>query len=197
MDPFEEPPDATPLAPVERDGLKQYWITTRNDLNIAEQDNIGKGMNWARRQRAPTPSAMLREAFALQLHKRMFGDVWNWAGAYRSTERNIGIAAFQIPTATNHVFGDVKYWIANNSFGSDEIAIRLHHRLVAIHPFPNGNGRHSRFMADLLCERLGAQPFKWSGGNLTNTGELRTAYVSALRSADNHDIEPLLNFART
>jgi Fic-DOC domain mobile mystery protein B len=197
MDPFEEPPDATPLAPVERDGLKQHWITTRNDLNIAEQDNISKGMNWARRQRSPTSSAMLSEEFTLRLHKRMFGDVWNWAGTYRSTERNIGIEALQIPVATNHLFGDVRYWIENNTFDMDEIAIRLHHRLVAIHPFPNGNGRLSRFMADLLCERLGAQPFKWSGGNLTNTGELRTAYVSALRSADNHDIEPLLKFART
>ena len=127
----------------------------------------------------------------------MFGDVWKWAGKYRQTERNIGISAARIPAEMPMMFDDIRYWVDNNTFPADEIAIRLHHRLVAIHPFPNGNGRHARLMADLLVERLGGWAFTWGGGSLANVGELRTKYISALRKADGNAIEPLVAFART
>jgi Fic-DOC domain mobile mystery protein B len=192
---FNEPPDATPLNPEERDGLKQPWVLTRSDLNTVEQSNILKGMNWARRRRRKSPQAILSEPFLLQLHKHMFDEVWDWAGTFRTSERNIGIQAFKIQLVVNQLFGDVQYWIENKSFNVQEIAIRFHHQLVSIHPFPNGNGRHSRFMADLLNERLGGQPFKWSGGSLADTGQLRTAYITALRAADSGDIVPLINFS--
>jgi Fic-DOC domain mobile mystery protein B len=194
---FQEPDGATPLQSSEREGLKQHWITTRGDLNIAEQDNILKGMYWANRQQRKATNELLQESFILRLHREMFGDVWQWGGSYRLAERHIGIEAFQIKETLSQMLGDVRYWIDHKTFAPDEIAIRLHHRLVAIHPFPNGNGRHSRQMADLLVERLGGNAFSWGGGSLIETGELRRAYISALQAADAHDIAPLVRFART
>jgi Fic-DOC domain mobile mystery protein B len=193
---FQEPDDATPLEPEERLGLKQSWITHRSDLNEAEQDNIIKGAAWARARRQRNRD-LLTPDFANTLHKRMFGDVWDWAGTYRLTERNIGIEAHRIANDLGMMFDDVRYWVDNKTFPPDEIAVRLHHRLVAIHPFPNGNGRHARMMADLLIERLGGQSFTWGGGGgLHDVGELRAQYIAALRAADNHDISLLLQFAR-
>lgn len=193
---FQEPEDATPLAPEEREGLKQSWITIRRDLNEAEEENIVKGAAWARRSRGLTVTKLLTAGFVKNLHKRMFSDVWKWAGTFRLTGRNIGIEAYRIPEELASMLGDVRYWAEHKTFPPDEIAIRLHHRLVAIHPFPNGNGRHARLIADLLIERLGRQPFSWGGGRLADAGALRAKYIAALHAADNHDVEPLLTFAR-
>lgn len=194
---FQEPDDATPLEPGERDSLLQTWITHRHDLNEAEQENIVNGAAWARRRRGLKAVDLLNDEFARTLHKRMFGDVWKWAGAYRRTERNIGTVAYRIPMEMGALFDDARYWAEHATYPPDEIAIRLHHRLVAIHPFPNGNGRHARMMADLLIERLGGEPFSWGGGSLADTGELRARYVAALQAADGHNIGPLLAFARS
>ncbi|OWV98078.1 mobile mystery protein B [Rhizobium sp. R693] len=194
---FQEPEDATPLEPQEREGLLQTWITHRRDLNEAEQENIVEGAAWARGRRRLPLERMLSEDFMRTLHKRMFGDVWQWAGTFRATERNIGVQAYRIGMELASLLSDVRYWIEHETFPPDEIAIRFHHRLVAIHPFPNGNGRHARLAADLLIERLGGDPFTWGGGSLANVGELRARYVAALRAADNHDIALLLEFARS
>lgn len=194
---FQEPEDATPLAPEEREGLKQSWITHRGDLNEAEQANILKGIAWVKRRRELAVNDLLDDKFALLLHKNIFGDVWTWAGAYRLTERNIGIEAYRIPIEVRGMFDDVRYRVEHSSHSPDEIAVRLHHRLAAIHPFPNGNGRHARLMADVLIERFGSKPFSWGGGSLTDTGTLRARYVAALQAADGHDIGPLLAFARS
>jgi Fic-DOC domain mobile mystery protein B len=194
---FQEPDDATPLEPEERDALLQSWITHRRDLNEAEQENIVKGAAWARSRRSRKAADLLTVDFALSLHKRMFGDVWSWAGAYRQTARNIGIDAYRIPADMPMMFDDIGYWVEHGTYPPDETAVRLHHRLVAIHPFPNGNGRHARLMADLLIERLGGKTFTWGGGSLADVGKLRARYVEALRAADNHDIGPLLAFARS
>lgn len=194
---FQEPEDATPLEPQEREGLLQTWITHRRDLNEAEEENIVEGAAWARGRRRLPLERMLSEDFMRMLHKRMFGDVWQWAGTFRATERNIGIQAYRIGIELASLLNDVRYWIEHETFPPDEIAIRFHHRLVAIHPFPNGNGRHARLAADLLIERLGGSPFSWGGGSLANVGELRARYVAALRAADNHDIAPLIEFARS
>ena len=123
--------------PEEREGLKQSWITTRRDLNEAEQENIVMGAAWARRSRGLTVTKLLTAGFVKSLHKRMFGDVWKWAGTFRLTGRNIGIEAYRIPEELAAMLGDVRYWAGYKTFPPDEIAIRLHHRLVAIHPFPN------------------------------------------------------------
>jgi Fic-DOC domain mobile mystery protein B len=196
-DAFDEPEDATPLEPEERAGLVQSWITSRHDLNLAEQDNIIKAVAWARRSRRVKIDALLSADFARGLHKRMFGEVWRWAGQYRTTERNIGVDAWRIAAELPAFFDDAHYWTTHETYAPDEIAIRLHHRLVFIHPFPNGNGRHARLLADMLIERLGGKVFSWGGGQLQSTSELRARYVAALRAADAHDILPLLAFARS
>ncbi len=191
---FDEPDDATQLEPEERDGLLQTWITYRSELNEAEQTNIAAGTAWAYRQRRRD---ILTDTFIKQLHGRMFGDVWAWAGDYRRTERNIGIDPIHIPVEIRMVLDDASYWVENETYPPDEIAVRFHHRLVAIHPFPNGNGRTTRLMADLLAVQLGREPFTWGSVGLTDVSETRTRYIAALRTADNHEIGPLLEFARS
>ena len=139
----------------------------------------------------------LDERFVLHLHKRMFGDVWNWAGKFRLTERNIGFNPYQIGPELRSLVDEARYWLVHDSFPPDELVARFHHRLVLIHPFPNGNGRHGRLAADLLARQLGRPPFSWGAGDLIGTGEIRKRYVAALRSADSHDLGPLLDFIRS
>ncbi len=127
----------------------------------------------------------------------MFGDVWAWAGDYRGTERNLGVDPVRIPVELCIVLDDARYWVENKTYPPDELAVRLHHRLVAIHPFPNGNGRTTRLVADLLAVQLERDPFTWGRASLTDASETRTQYIAALRAADNHDIGPLLEFARS
>ncbi len=191
---FIEPDNATPLGPDEKAGLKQSWITSRADLNAAEQDNIDKAVAWAFRNRRVE---ILTVDFATKLHRQMFGEVWAWAGAYRRTDLNIGVAPHRIAEEAALLFDDARFWAGNHSFEPDEIAVRLHHRLVFIHPFANGNGRHSRLMADLLIRRLGGAAFTWGGGAISDIGEIRRAYISALRAADANNYESLIAFARS
>lgn len=184
----------TPLEAEEREQLIPTYITTRAELNEAEQVNITRASLWLRRARSVD---VLDDAFLRDLHKRMFGEVWKWAGQYRKTPRNIGIDAYRIPMAVRELVHDARYWVDNGTYPPDEIAIRFSHRLVSIHPFPNGNGRHSRLVADLLAMELGKPRFTWGRANLVDPGETRRAYVAALRAADGGEIEPLLAFARS
>lgn len=190
---FEEPDNATPLTPDERKGLLPSDITYRSELNRAEQENIARAQDWALSRRRD----VLTERFVKDLHGRMLGDVWRWAGDFRTSERNIGIAYYEIPMALRELLADAAAWIEHKVYSPDEVAVRLHHRLVQIHPFPNGNGRHSRLMADLLVMQLGRERFTWGSVNLQDAGEVRRGYIDALRAADNHDIGPLLAFARS
>ncbi len=193
VDLFEEPDDATPLMHEERLELIPAHIAYRSELNEAEQENIARAQDWALgRKRDP-----LTEKFIMDLHKRMLGDVWKWAGKFRKSERNLGISFYEIPTALRQLLDDTKTWIDFGSYPPDEIAVRFHHRLVAIHPFPNGNGRHARLMADLLVMRLGQERFSWGRDSLRDADGLRQRYIAALKAADNHDIGPLLAFARS
>src|SRR5664279_4475943 len=195
---FQEPEDATPLDPNLRKDLLQTWITNRSDLNEAEQENILKGTAWARRNRRTSKATdILTDTYVKTLHQRMFGEVWRWAGSYRQTELNIGIAPQLIPARMPEFLSTVRFWIEQKTYSADEIAVRLHHGLTQIHGFPNGNGRHAREMADLLIERLGGDAFSWGSGSLQDTGVLRTTYVNALKAADGHDITPLLDFVRS
>lgn len=153
---FQEPEDARQLEPQEREGLLQSSITQRKDLNEAEQENIVEAAAWARRLRRLSHERLLGVDFMRAFHKRIFGDVWQWAGTFRTTERNIGIQAYRIAMELVALLDDVRFWIEHDTYPRDEIAIRFHHRLVAIHPSPNGNGCHARLAADLLVERIGA-----------------------------------------
>jgi Fic-DOC domain mobile mystery protein B len=193
---FQEPDDATPLEPHDRQGLRQSWISNRQDLNQAEEANLAKGFAWASGRRLK-PDDSLTTDFVRTLHKRMFGDVWSWAGDFRTSEVNIGVLPHRISVDLPAMLDDVKYWVDHQTFAPDAIAVRLHHRLVAIHPFPNGNGRHARLMADLLVQQLDGRPFSWGGSSLKTIGELRNRYVAALKLADNHDINSLIQFARS
>lgn len=190
---FHEPDNATPLTDEERAELIPAHIAYREELNAAEQENIERGQDWALRRRRD----LLTEKFIKDLHKHMLGDVWRWAGRFRQTERNLGIHFFEIPMAVRQLLDDVKTWIQSNTYPRDEIAIRFHHRLVQIHPFPNGNGRHSRLMADLLVMSLGGERFSWGSAGLQKAGDVRERYIAALRAADNHDYAPLFAFARS
>ncbi|MDP3906753.1 mobile mystery protein B [Novosphingobium sp.] len=191
---FAQPDDATPLSLEEREGLLQTWITTRADLNEAEQANIDAAAAWLKRRRKVD---ILTEGFVFELHRRMLGEVWAWAGSTRRTDKNIGVDPVQIHIRLGALLRDARYWTEHGVFPADEIALRLHHGLVAIHPFPNGNGRHARLMADLLVTELGGEPFTWGGGTLCDVGALRAEYIAALRAADGHDVAPLLAFARS
>ncbi len=194
---FQQPDDATDLSPDDRKALRQTWITTRADLNKAEAQNILNGAAWARRRRSSNPADILNDEFARTLHKQMFGEVWSWAGKYRDVNTNIGVDHYLIGTRLPSLFSDARYWLQHKSYETDELATRLHHQLVSIHPFPNGNGRHSRQMADLLLDRLGGVPFTWGGGGLMEVSELRKNYIAALKAADKHDLGPLLKFVRS
>lgn len=192
---FDRPDDAaTPLTPEEIRDLIPTHIADRDDLNEAEQENILRGQAWAIRRRRRD---ILSEKFVKDLHKRMLGEVWRWAGDFRHSERNLGIPFYEIPAALRQLLDDTKAWIEYKSYPPDEIAVRFHHRLVQIHPFVNGNGRHSRLMADLLVMELGQERFSWGRVNLQAAPDVRGRYIAALKSADNHDIGPLLAFARS
>lgn len=189
---FDDDDDAaTPITAEEREGLIPAYITLRRELNEAEQIGIADADRWAFTRRRD----VLDEPFLKNLHKRMFGHVWRWAGQYRTTARNIGVDAYRIAPDLHQLLADVRYWIEHQTYPPDEIAVRFHHRLVFIHPFPNGNGRHSRLAADLLIAALGQPRFTWGRANLVEAQATRAAYVAALRAADGHDIAPLLAFA--
>lgn len=190
---FAGPAGSTPLPPVDQKGLRLSWITTREELNEAEQVNILAGRAWALRSRAD----LTAETYLMRLHKRMFGDVWSWAGKFRLRETNIGVLPHDIPIRLRQFLGDVAYWVAHETYPPDELAIRFHHGLVLIHPFTNGNGRHTRLAADLMCRQLGREPFTWGRNGLDTAGETRQTYLAALRLADQHDLAPLLAFARS
>jgi Fic-DOC domain mobile mystery protein B len=194
---FEEPEYATPLSPDDQKGLIPTWITTKGDLNIAERDNIIGGLGWAKRRRSK-PMTIATDEFSRRLHQAMFGKVWKWAGTYRQTTLNIGVEPWLIAKGCAELFDTFRYWIEHDTYPPDELAVRFHHQIVAVHPFPNGNGRHSRLMGDLLVESLGGEPFSWGRGNLQDdTNAVRKAYIATLKDADRNDIGPLLAFARS
>lgn len=186
-------PGATPLGPEELHDLKPTHIVTQAELDAAEATNIGEAIVWARRSRRKD---LLHRDFVLELHRRMFGDVWRWAGSWRRRQTNIGVEPNAVPVHLEALLNDVRFWVDQSTYGPDEIAIRLHHQMVFIHPFANGNGRHTRLMADLLRTQLGGTPFTWGGGNLVPASDIRGAYIAALHDADRGDLAPLLAFAR-
>lgn len=189
---------ATPLNTDEIAGLKLSYISTQNELNAAEQDNILQGERWAFSKKR---KEVLTEKFMRDLHKKMFGQVWRWAGSYRVTDKSIGVEWHNIPTEMNKLIGDVRYWITNEIYSMDEIATRFHHRLVWIHPFPNGNGRWARTMADVLLVSMGYERFTWGAGysnkNLGEHSSIREKYIHALQLADAKKFDELLNFVRS
>jgi len=184
---------ATPLTPEERRDLIPTYVALRRELNEVEALNVAAGERWALSRKRD----VLEEVFLQRLHLRMFGDVWRWAGKYRSSERNIGVAPYMIPVAMRQAVDDAKYWVEQKSWPSDELAVRFAHKLVSVHPFPNGNGRWSRLAGDLLATQLGEKRFTWGSASIVSISDTRRTYVEALKNADGGDIAPLLAFARS
>jgi Fic-DOC domain mobile mystery protein B len=191
---LEKEDDAsTPLSPEERDALIPSYITLRGELNEAEQANILEADTWAFSRKRE----VLDEGFLNALHKRMYGNVWRWAGTYRKSQKNIGIEFHKIPLELRKLLDDCRYWLKHNTYPPDEVAARFHHRLVWIHCYPNGNGRHARLATDVLLTALGREHFSWGSANLVDAGATRADYVAALRAADHHDYALLLAFVRS
>lgn len=188
----------TPIDENEKGELLIKTITTRKELDEYEQLNIQKAVEWTMKRRTLNLLEITAEPFIKFLHKKMFDDVWRWAGNFRKTDKNIGVKWHQIGIDLKNLTNDCIYWIRNQTFSEDEIAIRFKYRLVSIHPFPNGNGRHSRLMADVLIHHgLGKDIFTWGGGNISQTGNIRSEYILALKEADTGNLVPLIKFART
>tara|TARA_B100000795_G_scaffold259738_1_gene234972 strand:- start:118 stop:714 length:597 start_codon:yes stop_codon:yes gene_type:complete len=186
----------TPLDEEEKEGLKIKSITTQRELDEFEQLNIEKAVEWTIHTKLK-PEKILTEKFVKDLHKIMYGDVWKWAGEFRRTEKNIGIPWTQIEIELKNLLDDTKYWVENKTFSPIEIAIRFKHRLVSIHCFPNGNGRHSRMMADIIMESIfGNEIFSWNQSNMVKANETRNQYIKALREADNGNFKQLIEFSK-
>jgi Fic-DOC domain mobile mystery protein B len=199
--PIEE--GQTPLDEEEKEGLLIPSITTREELDEVEQRNIEEAVRWTILRRKKFSAAeILTEQFIKDLHQKMLGGVWKWAGTFRNSNKNIGVDKYQIGQECKILLDDCRYWIAHQTYGLDEIAIRFKHRMVSIHCFANGNGRHSRLIADIMVEKIfGRKVFSWGGQHvepdLIKTGNSRAAYLKALREADKGAFELLLLFARS
>ncbi|MDR3476861.1 MAG: mobile mystery protein B [Gammaproteobacteria bacterium] len=194
---FEYAQGATPLDPDEVDGLIPFHITTQGQLNEWEAANILEAESWL--FSTANPGNFLTIEFTRLLHKKMLSKTWEWAGTFRKTSRNIGVDPNKITMDLKNLLDDLIYQIINinNGFTIDEIAYRFHHRLVSIHPFPNGNGRHARLMTDYLLARAGSPKFTWGKESLIGEGPTRTKYIEALRQADKHDYSKLAAFVRS
>ena len=190
-------PGQTPFDEDEKDGLLIPTITTRGELDEFEQKNIEEAIQWSL-GRNFKPETIFTEDFVKQLHSRMYGEVWAWAGNFRKTDKTIGVDKWQIPVALKSLLDDALYWIKNNSFPPEEIAIHFKHRIVAIHCFPNGNGRHSRLMADIIISKIFKKTeFTWGAASILKEGEERNQYLKALRAADAGDYSLLIIFAKS
>ena len=187
----------TPLDEEEKEGLLIPSITTREELNEFEQLNIEKAIQWTFGKKLKAEQ-LFSEKFIKDLHKRMYGEVWKWAGTFRTSEKNIGIKSYLITVELKQLLDDAIFWKDNNTYDSEELAILFKHRLVSIHCFANGNGRHSRLIADLIMEKLyNSKFFSWGSANLVKATKARSSYRQAVRKADKNDIQPLIAFAKS
>ena len=187
----------TPLDEEEKEGLLIPTIANRAELDEFEQQNIEEAMQWVL-TRSLNANQILTEKFVKSLHKRMYGNVWSWAGHFRKTDKNIGINKWHISSALKTLLDDTLYWIEHETYTPDEIAVRFKHRIVSIHCFPNGNGRHSRLMADIIVNKIFKLPvFSWGADNLVKESDARTNYLIAIKEADKNNHEPLISFARS
>lgn len=187
----------TPLNEEEKEGLLIQTIATRAELDEFEQQNIEQAVFWSLGRNFKMDN-MFTETFVRALHRRMYGEIWAWAGDFRKSNKNIGVDKWQIQTELKSLLEDTLYWHAQNTFSPDEMTLRFKHRLVSIHCFTNGNGRHSRLMADIIIDKIYKQPvFTWGAANLIKQGDIRTSYLEALKAADRGDMEPLIIFARS
>ena len=194
---FAPAEDATPLTEEEKAALLPS-LSTRAELNRAERLNLNAARIWAMRKAGLRRPDLLSDHFARELHRRMFSHVWKWAGRYRTTEKNLGWEVHRLAEGVRNACDDARAWLEYSTYPLPETAVRLHHRLVLIHPWPNGNGRHARLLADIVVAARGGRALPWGAGNgLAAPGEVRRRYIEADRAADAGDFAPLLEFAQS
>ena len=192
----QRPLGSTALSEEEKEGLLIPTVILRRDLDRFEQANIQQARLFYANHSRSVDWLLSREGVRM-VHRRMFDQVWTWAGTYRRTGKNIGVDPERIQVDLETLLADTRFWLANETYPPEELCVRFKHRLVYIHCFPNGNGRHARYMADLLISKAFDEPmFSWGGDILGRNPELRRTYIMALRVADAGDIGPLLDFAR-
>ncbi len=198
---FKAKAGQTPLTADDRLGLIPGHIQTREELDELEADNITAAVAWLARRRRQDPLSI---RFFREVHRQMYGDVWSWAGNYSNEfNRPLGVDANQIEPELRKLNDDAKFWIENDTFDDQfDLIAAFHHRLTAVHPFPNGNGRWARLMTDILARRINAPRISWGGA----AGEAalrhvdsaaRRTYVDALRTADGHDLDPITALIRS
>lgn len=190
----------TPIRPEDAEKLIPK-ISTMKELNEYEALNILKAHDWAFNTRTMNTTDPLKEPYVRTLHAKMFDQVWEWAGIYRTNELNIGCDPREITQRLPQLLENTRYQVDHEVFSVDECLIRFHHQLVSrIHPFPNGNGRHARMITDVIAVTRGRPQFTWGAGNdLVSEGQARAAYLAALRALDanEQDVKSLLEFARS
>jgi Fic-DOC domain mobile mystery protein B len=182
------------MNPDEIEGLIPRHITLKRELDEFEQANILEAQEWMENR---ARKGLLSENYVRTLHKKMFNKTWRWAGTFRKTEKSIGVDPAHISVALHNLLEDAKTWRELHTYSIDEQAARLHHELVLIHPFPNGNGRHARLFTDAFLRSCKAAPFSWGQISLVNSSATRTNYIAALQAADGKDYTRLLAFVRT
>ena len=193
---FHYEPGQTPIDPAEAEDLIPP-LTTQAELNEWEEHNIIAGRHWALSKRVLKQVDPLSEDFLFELHRRMFGDTWKWAGEIRTRDKSIGVPFYKIRVCLRELLDDAHYWRDNKTYRFDELAMRFHHRLVQIHLFPNGNGRHARLAVDIGARKSGQPDFTWGSANLGKPGEARAAYLDAIHAADDGNYQPLITFSHS
>ncbi len=187
----------TPLDEDEKEGLLIHSIATRGELDEFEQQNIEQAVQWTLK-RSFKQEEVFSEKFLKAVHKKMYGNVWAWAGGFRKTNKNLGVDKWQIPIELKSLLDDANFWITNNVYEPDELTVRFKHRLISIHCFPNGNGRHSRLMADIIIEKIFKQSvFSWGVGNFEQISDVRKKYSDGIKAADRGNYKLLIAFARS
>ena len=195
-DVFQSDEDATLLDGEERQELIPS-LTTRAELNQVERININEARLWAMRPRVLKRADLLTDGFAHELHRQMFDQVWRWAGQFRKKEKNLGWEVHRLTEGVHNALANAQAQLEHAAYPLHEIGVRLHHQLVVIHPWPNGNGCHARLMADIVIAARGGEELTWGAGAEIGTGgDVRQHYIDAVRQADQGNYAPLLAFAQ-
>lgn len=193
---FNVPQGATPIDDLS--GLIPEGILTYADLSAVEAENIFQAANKHLHRRKNLTRRGFTEDYVRKVHRDMFGSVWTWAGSYRQSNYNLGVPVELIRDEIQKLSDDQRYWDSSlaNSMSILERAVRIHHRLAWIHPFPNGNGRHARMMMDIYLYAHRQPLTLWPSDKMSQDGNERAHYHAALKKADSGDFKDLIEFTK-
>jgi Fic-DOC domain mobile mystery protein B len=190
---FDFPQGATPLN--DYSGLKLSWVQFLSDLNRAEAENIFLAQKRYLHCAVNSPETWFNPGVLKKIHWAMFHKVWEWAGSFRTVHTNIGLKPHLIPTQLALFCAEIRSWSQSAcDLTILERAARIHHRLVAIHPFENGNGRFSRLIADRYLKAYHYSYPIWP--SFENDGDIRSYYIQSLKCADQGEYEVLIELMK-